>query len=219
MIGILVDVGKSLSSVVGSAVSIDLDVTSSEAHELRSDVTTSPVEVGSPVADHIQLQADRLTLTGFITDAPISPELSPKFSGGIDGSISLTRVQTTFDLLRALHEKRELVTIYTRYLIYRDMAITSISIPRNANNGDSVQFTIDLVKVRIVSTQTTDVPPGITAKPQKLNGGTKKSAQTQKKQGAVQNKKVEPKEAEKKVSFLKSLRGNNAPTSVASVGF
>lgn len=222
-VGILVDVGKSLTSVVGASVSVDLDVLKSEAHEWTADATSNPVEIGSNVTDHILLLPDRITISGMISDAPLSPQAAARFSGGIDGAVTTTRVQTAFDFLRALHEKRLPVTIYTKHKIYADMAMVGCSIPRNRETGAAVEFTLQFSHIRMVSTQTTTVPPGITAKPQKLAGGAKgpiaKKAQPQKDVGKVQNKKITNVEEQKSAAAGMFGLTNPMAPSVASVGF
>lgn len=195
-IGILIDVGKSLTSFDNGLISIDLDVTMDEAHEWTNDVTTSPVEIGSPITDHIQELPDRLNITGMISDAAISEsilsQLQTASSGGVDSSSYITRVQTTFDLLRAMIKWKKLVTVYTRYKIYPDMALSSVNIPRSAGIGEAINFTAQFVHVRLVESQTVDVPPGISKKLDKKTGAsTQKKTQVQKKGGAVQASPVE----------------------------
>lgn len=162
-VGILVDIGKSLTSFKNEVISIDLDVTMDEVHEWQNDVTTNPVETGSPIADHIQIMPDKLRITGMISDSSISDAVIKQFSG-IDNGQFLTRVQTAFDLLRKLKDDRKLITVYTKHKVYTDMALTSLSIPRNNQTGDSIQFSIEFVNIRIVNTQTVDMPKGINPK-------------------------------------------------------
>lgn len=166
-VGILIDIGRSLTSFKSEIVSIDLDVTQDEAHEWTNDVTTNPVENGSPIADHIMPMPDKVTITGMVSNSAISDaaiqQLQNEF-GGVDGNVALSRVQTTFDLLRQLKEDRKLVTVYTRYKVYTDMALNSVNIPRSASIGDSINFTASFTHIRIVNTQRVDVPPGIGVK-------------------------------------------------------
>lgn len=182
-VGILIDVGRSLTSFKSEVVSIDLDVTQDEAHEWTNDVTTNPVETGSPVADHIQPMPDKLTITGMVSNSAISDaaiqQLQNEF-GSVDGSVALSRVQTTFDLLRKLKEDRKLVTVYTRYKIYTDMALNSVNIPRSAGIGDSINFTASFTHVRIVNTQRVDVPPGIGKKGKQTSKPLEKKTDSQK---------------------------------------
>ena len=189
-VGILVDIGKSLTSFKNDVISIDLDVTMDESHEWQNDVTTNPVETGSPIADHIQIMPDKLRITGMISDSSISDAVIKQFSG-IDGTQFLTRVQTAFDVLRKLKEDRKLITVYTKFKVYTDMALTSLSIPRNNQTGDSIQFSVEFVHVRIVNTQTIDMPKGVNPKKTAKTG---KSVQTKTaltdKSGAKKDKTV-----------------------------
>ena len=119
-IGILIDVGQSITSVYSDVISLDLDVTQDEAHEWSNDVTQFPVELGSQITDHIQPLPDKLTISGVITNSAIGENALEELNGGDD------RVQTAFDLLLKLKEDRILLTVYTKHKVYTDMALKSI---------------------------------------------------------------------------------------------
>lgn len=169
-IGLLIDVGKSLTMFESDVISVDLDVTLDEAHEWLNDVVTNPVEIGSPITDHIQQQPDKLTITGFISDSPITGSVISQLSTIGDSSFG-ERTQTSFDLLRELVASKKLVTVYTRYRIYTDMALASINIPRNSGIGEAIQFTAQFTHVRMVETKTVDVPAGVSRKDEAKAGG------------------------------------------------
>lgn len=177
-VGILLIEGENITS-------IDFDVTMDEAHEWTNDVTTNQVEIGAPITDHIQPLPDRLTITGMITDSPINLETQSEISALVGTD---ERVQTAFDFLRKLHEKRLLLIVYTKHKIYPDMALAACNIPRNAGIGQAINFSLQFTHVRLVSTQLVDVPPGISRKLDKKAGAdVQKKTQTQTKAGAVQN--------------------------------
>lgn len=209
-LGVLVDNTKSRTSIADDVISVDFDVLLEESHEWSADVTTSEVEQGAPISDHIRLQPDRVTFTGFISNANLYPEVSSAASqtvtGQVDSQGGLDRVQTTFDLLRAIHENRQTVTVYTKNRTYSDMALTSCNIPRTSGTGDSLQFSLQFTKIRIVNTQTTQVPAGISAKKSAKDGGADgavaKKSQTQQKAGKQQSK-----EPERQSSILKGIFG------------
>lgn len=211
-IGVLLDVGKSLSSVTGEFVSVDFDVTLSELHEWSVDATDSPVEIGSPITDHIQEMPDRLTLSGMISNSALSASVLSQFTssseGGVDSSFFITRVQTSFDFLRALIKEKKLVTVYTRYKIYGNMALLSANIPRETGLGEAINFTLQFKHLRLVETQTVDVPIGISKKMDKKAGGANgtvaKKTQPQAKAGAQQ-----PKEPPKSKSVLAGILGTS----------
>ena len=203
-IGILFDIGKAYGSVgytddeSGLITSLDLDVMQDEIHEWQNDVTAFPVEIGSPITDHIQAQPDKISITGIISNSSIGVDALQKQECGED------RCQTAFDLLRKFHEDGILLTVYTRYKVYIDMALKSCNIPRDAAIGDSVKFKMEFVHVRMVNTQTVDVPDGISKKLDKKEGGKSgpvaKKTEPQKAAG-----KTEAKPVEKPTSALKAF--------------
>lgn len=184
------------STYIAQPASIELDVLLDETHEWSSDVTTNEVEDGVRITDHIRLLPDRLTFTGMISNTNLSGSfvniILGQISAFIDGAGGVDRMQTSFDLLRAMHEARTPVTVYTKWRVYENMALTSCSIPRNASIGQSAQFTLSFTEIRIVSTQTVEVPPGISAKKDAKEGGktgdTAKKTSPQKDAGKVQSK-------------------------------
>ena len=64
-----------------SIAQIELDANLGEVHNFISQVSQFPVEVGSPITDHIFNQPVEVTLEGFITNSPV------KILGGRLGSI------------------------------------------------------------------------------------------------------------------------------------
>lgn len=199
-IGILYDVGRSNDFVLqedaqGNLFSLDLDVTQDEAHEWSNDVTQFPVEIGSPITDHIQPQPDKVSMSGIISNSAIGEVALNKINNGDD------LVQNAFDLLRKLMDDRILVTVYTRYKVYTDMALKSCNIPADSSIGDSIKFKLEFIHVRMVNTQTVDVPDGISKKLDKKSGDSvKKKTEPQKAAG-----KTEAKPVEKPTSFMKGF--------------
>lgn len=177
-IGLIYDPRKSPTSITSDLISIDLDVMSDETHEWANDVTENPVELGAPVADHIQPKADKLTVTGLITNAPIDPDVAAQFPGAIDNGLYSARLQTHFDWLRELVALRAPLIVYTRYKTYTDMALVSCNIARSTGTGEALPFTLQFMHIRLVETQTVDVPPGISKKlDKKADASTAKKSQ------------------------------------------
>jgi len=180
MIGFYYGGPTSSTKVFGGISSIDFDATLDELHDWRNEVTQNPVESGSPVTDHVIERSDRLKLTGTITNSPLRGEFAGQYFGGDNES---PRIQTAFDAIRELFKSRDVVVVYTKHAIYTDMVIESVSIPRNAQIGEEVQFTMELVNVRFVDTQLVKLPPGISAKKDKKAGNLGKKAEPQKTAG------------------------------------
>jgi hypothetical protein len=188
--GVLIDIGRATASfeevenIDGSLISIEFDATTEETHNWTNTVTSSPVEDGSDVTDNILQNPRQLTLTGIITNSPVF--LDDSQTSSIDDSPQETRVNRVFGLLSDLMDKGGLLTVFTRYKVYSDMAITSINIPRTVGIGEAIVFTIEFLKIRIVSTQNVDVPAGISAKLDKKAGASvQKKTMPQKNDGAV----------------------------------
>jgi len=184
MIGFYYGGPNASTKVFGGIASLDFDATLDELHEWKNEVTQNPVETGSPITDHIIEKPDKLRLQGVITNSPLRGEFAGQYFGGDTQS---PRIQTAFDAIRELHKSRDVVVVYTKHAIYTDMAIESVSIPRNAQIGEEVQFTMDLVNIRLVSTQMVTLPPGISTKKEAKAGGsagkTAKKAEPQKSAG------------------------------------
>jgi hypothetical protein len=53
-----------------------------------------------------------------------------------------------------------LFTAATTLAVYPDMAITNFAVPRNAANGNAIQFQVDFQQLRIVDTQVVETPAG-----------------------------------------------------------
>jgi len=180
MIGFYYGGPNSGTKVFGGIASIDFDATLDELHDWRNEITQNPVETGSPVTDHVIERSDKLKLTGTITNSPLRGEFAGQYFGGDNES---PRIQTAFDAIRELFKSRDVVVVYTKHAIYTDMVIESVSIPRNAQIGEEVQFTMELVNVRFVDTQLVKLPPGISAKKDKKAGNLGKKAEPQKTAG------------------------------------
>ena len=185
MIGIYYGGNSVSTSMVGLFGSIDIDATLEEKHDWKVEATANPVEEGAPITDHVIEHADKLSITGTITNSPLRGELAGQYFGGTTAE---PRTQTTFDLLYTLIKAREPVVIYTKHAIYDNMVIQTISIPRNARIGEEIQFSMDAINIRVVGTQLVDVPPGISRKKSsKSDSATGKKADPQKQNGKVTN--------------------------------
>jgi hypothetical protein len=193
--GIIYDPQRPQTSVEGIA-SLEFDAILDEQAEWSNEVTSNPVEKGAPVSDHIIQMADKFRLTAMISDSSI-------YGAATEGQ-SLT--QMAHDTLRELYEKREVVTLYTKYRVYEDMAISYVGIPRVASGGNALIFPMEFTQIRITETQTTKVPPGISKKlDKKSTESVKKKAEPQKAAGAKQP--VPVKVEEKSGSVLSGLFG------------
>lgn len=152
---------------------IAIDVTRSEGHSFKNDVPKFPVENGFNITDNVKQQNPVLTITGLSSNTPV---FFNKIAQGVfDGTEKLirenytNRVQQTFNFLltcagytptkQATGEilqkvnKPKILVIVTGLMIYRDMIITSLDIPRHSKSGDGLEFNITFEQITIVNSK------------------------------------------------------------------
>lgn len=137
------------SGVFAQIGELKLDASVQEDHTASARITTNPVEDGSVVADHVVLEPETLSIDGIITDDPITYHMRP----GEPGAEGRSRAIDGYQLLLKLLEERQPLTVVTGLRVYRDMVLTRVSVPRQADTGAALRFTAELTRVRIVSSQ------------------------------------------------------------------
>jgi hypothetical protein len=189
--------GEEFRTLFGSDFgNLELDANLEESHEWKADATSSPVEDGAPITDHIIEQADVLRVRGLLTETPIMAGFTP--SGD-------SRTQSAFDLLRKMIKARQTMTVYTLYRTYPDMALVSLDIPRTPDVGEAVEFTAEFRHIRKVATQIVDVPPGISSKKSARAGTAAKKAEPAKDAGKKQPEEVNQSRARAIASKLSEM--------------
>ena len=129
---------------------IEFDALIGSTEMLESDVPSYPVESGFSVSDGIIIKPRTLEMTLFLTNTPVTH---------LDRhGASLTRVQDTVRALKELYFKRELVTVTTRRGVNRNMAIASIELSNNLENGTSREIPISFREVRVAESGTATIP-------------------------------------------------------------
>lgn len=135
--------------------SIELDITLREDHKYASRVTTYPVETGYTLSDNIINDPTTLTLEGIVTDDPLN--VMPKFSRSINALGQLVK----------LHHDRQPVDVVTGLKVYKNFAITLLTIPRDITTGESAKFIIELQEVLVdafTTLESIDVFGGVQSK-------------------------------------------------------
>ncbi len=128
----------------------EIDVFTDEVHNFDSMITSDPVETGSNTTDNIKQMPDVITLTGIVSDTPFGLTEDLRTQDEVAS-------QTALDLLKAIRDLREPVTIETSLGTYKNMGMEKLSVPRNVGIGDSLQFSATFRQIRIVSTERTTV--------------------------------------------------------------
>lgn len=118
-----------------SISNVVLDAVITEDHNYNSRVTSFPVENRLNISDHIINEPETLTISGVVSDTPLSI-LAP-----------FNRSVNAFNQLIEIHNRRERITVVTGIKVYNDMVMTSLSVPRSVDSGQSLTFTIELQRV------------------------------------------------------------------------
>ena len=145
---------------------IEFDAVVSEAHNMTADVTMHPVENGSNITDHIREQPKEITLNGIVSGHPI------KFLASL--RVQQDPVKDAYQTIRDIMEKSLLVDVVTTLTTYESMAVTSVSISRDAANGNILNASLSLREVRIVNRDEENLPkPANASRAKEADEGTK----------------------------------------------
>lgn len=117
---------------------LELDASLSEEHSSEADVTEHPVEVGSDIADHKRKKPMQVKITGLVSNTPL------KFLNV--GELGEAAVGA-WDLLLQLQASNNLITIVTSLKKYDNMAIVSLTTPRDAKRGHCLEFTATMREI------------------------------------------------------------------------
>ncbi|MHC1668093.1 phage baseplate protein [Stenotrophomonas maltophilia] len=138
------------SSVFGTRAAVgalELDALISEDTVLDSYATVYPVEDGSTITDNVSNDAEKLSLSGMVTSAQIT----------VFGANGWQKLVQAKDVLRRLHEARELVTVSTGMDTYTEMVMERCRIGRT-NEGDHFSIDCDFRKIVKAQLNTETVP-------------------------------------------------------------
>ncbi len=131
---------------------LELDASLSERHEFENIITDFPIETGGEVSDHIYMKPDRVMIQGFITNSP------PVFFDLTNTLGRNDRVGDALETLKSIRDNRELVTVVTGLIIYDNMAMKRLTIPRSSRTGETLRFTAEFVKITKVASETAGIP-------------------------------------------------------------
>ena len=129
---------------------LELDASLSERHEFENVITNFPIETGGEVSDHIYMKPDKVMIQGFVTNSP--PLIFDLTLGRAD------RVGDALETLLSIRDNRELVTVVTGLIIYDNMVMKRLIIPRSSRTGEALRFSAEFVKITKVASETAEIP-------------------------------------------------------------
>jgi hypothetical protein len=129
---------------IPSIGSLKLDTNLSESHEYSNTITDHPLERGFSVSDAIIHNPMVLTMECVVSANSLYPDR-------ISDNNSPFRADSAYSKLIQLANADALVTVVSTIKTYPNMAIESISVPRDKDIGKSLEFTITFKQVRVVN--------------------------------------------------------------------
>lgn len=129
---------------------IEFDALIDESRTLEATVPEYSVESGFSVSDAIILSPEKLDMTLFATNTPVTWY---NRHGG-----SQNRVDSVVKQLEELYYAGEPVTIVTSDATYSNMAIESITFSKSTEVGYAREIPISFKKIRVTSAKTTTIP-------------------------------------------------------------
>lgn len=126
---------------------IEFDALLNESKAYSSEVPDYAVESGYSVSDNISIKPMELEITGHLTNTPVTWDTH-----------GTGRVEAVVAQLENLYHSRQLVTVVTSTDVYTNMAIMSLTVPKDESNKTSRDIRMSLKEVTVVSAQSTTIP-------------------------------------------------------------
>ena len=178
--GLLAAIGlkKKVQFIQNGNTVLEFEASLSETHSRTSTPTEFPIEDGRVINDHIILKPFELNMTLIITDKPISgaagllteaattltskltPPIGTVALGAGLGGLSLfnsivnksdSPSVAAYHQIQKIQENGNPFTVLTSLSRYENMVISSMSVPREANNGQCIIVSLNLTQLTIVS--------------------------------------------------------------------
>ena len=131
-----------------SVAGIEFDALISENRTYEANIPEYAVESGVMVSDDIILGSEKLDMTLFLTDTPVTWR----------GHAGRGRVEAVVQRLEELYYSKSPVTVVTSEKTFTSMAITSMTISKTFENGYAREIPISFQKIRVTAAKTTSIP-------------------------------------------------------------
>lgn len=129
---------------------LEFDALIDESRTLEATVPEYSVESGFSVSDSVILSPEKLSMTLFVTNTPVTWYRRH--------GASPTRVDSVVKQLEELYFAKEPVTIVTSDATYTSMAIESLTISKSLETGYARQIPISFKKIRVTTAKTATIP-------------------------------------------------------------
>jgi hypothetical protein len=153
---------------------VELDASLSETHSMSAEVTNHPLEEGSEISDHIRKQPDSIQITGVVSNTPLVYLANIQAPSPLVNDLTPVsdRAELAYVELQRIMSQGETVEVVTSLRTYENMALTSLSITRDAASGNVLNASMDLREVIIAKSEVVSAPvPATPANAPPINGG------------------------------------------------
>lgn len=182
----------------GNIGGISIDATISDSLSYKAVITEYPVEEGSFISDHINLQPYTVEMRGIVSDSPLSsPNIHENRNFNEDSN---SRVKNAYEALLDLYFTKEPFDVVTGLDIFENVFFTSFEINRDATTGEALSFSAEFQEILFA------VPSIIPIPREKVKIEKKDFAQSDINKGAEQASDAETKR--QSVSILYKLFGS-----------
>lgn len=159
--------GTTITNPDTGSVLVQFDNNLEEKYTRDSDVTAFPVEEGVPITDNHQAKQRMLDLTAEISNTPLHIEQE-----------AVNRVQFNHDVLDALVESGQRLTITSGLKLYENAVVKTYTVARDFRTGQTLIAQLRIVQVQVVSSATVKVPADILSAALKASGKSKRKKST-----------------------------------------
>ena len=129
---------KGVKKAIGN---IFIDAFSVETHSKKSNITSYPIEDNSTITDHV-----------------LNLPLSLNTNGIIEPIDDNYNILDTHNKIVDLMNSKQLISIITGLKVYNNMIILDYTVTRNAQNGQSLVFTMQAQETKIAQSQSVAIP-------------------------------------------------------------
>jgi hypothetical protein len=138
-------------------------------HERRLTITAKPVEEGSSITDHAQVEPKSVSLEIGVSDTVEDGQFAHR----------ATRSISAYDVLCQLQDERQPVTITTKLAKYENMLLENITTSDDYTTKNKLIATVFFREIHIVGTDTVTLPDRTSAAPHKTGNTNKGAVQPQ----------------------------------------
>lgn len=118
------------------------DCTVSIDHKFENEITEHPVDGDSNIADHIVNKNVVISFSGIYSAYNLT-----QYNG--DSVPAENRVAEAYSKLLALRNNKQKFSVVSRYDIYNNCVVKSLSIPIAADGGNSLIFSMEVQQIRV----------------------------------------------------------------------